>query len=291
MKMLRLACLAALVLVTRTVAAQPAAGVSCTTIAPSSVSGTYTPTAALNLTGSISLTCTRNAGPKNRDLWLGIDNGPGTPARNLDRVGGGTSLPYAIYRLPGNTGSWTTGPGQPPTSAAAGGTVVPLNFNPSDNISLTLNYYLQILANNYVMAGNYSDNPVTLTVRLDSETGTVIGTASFVPAIRMPDFCRLSTPPGNMALSYTSFSGVAALASTTFGVQCLRATPYTLALDATSGSALGLTYTLGLNSSGGSGSGLEQTYTINGSIAAGQSGACALASCSATQARTLTITY
>lgn len=288
MKMLRLAFFLLFALATQGVAAQQ---VQCGTIAPSSVTGTYTPTSALNLTGSISLTCTRNAGPKDRSLWLGIDDGPGTPARNLDRIGGGTTLPYGLYRNAANTGSWTTGAGQPFGSAAAGGTLVPLDFNGSNNFSTTVSYYLQVLANNYVMAGNYSDNAVTLTARLDSATGALVGTASFVPAVRVPDFCRLSTPPGNMALNYTSFSGTAANASTTFGVQCLRSTAYTLAVDATSGNALGLNYTLGLSSAGGSGSGVEQTYTINGSIAPGQGGVCASASCSATQARTLTITY
>lgn len=288
MRMLHLAWAVALLFATQGVAAQQ---VTCGTIAPSSVTGTYTPTSALNLAGSISLTCTRNAGRRDRTLWLGIDNGPGTPPRNLDRTGGGTTLPYGIYRNAGNTGSWTTGPGQPAGSTTAGGTLVPLDFSGSDNFSTTVGYYLQVLANNYVMAGNYSDNPITLTARLDSAAGALVGTASFVPALFVPDFCRLATPPGNMALNYTSFSGTAAVASTTFGVQCLRATAYSLALDVTSASALGLTYTLDLNSAGGSGSGIEQTYTINGSIAAGQSGACALASCSATQTRTLTVTY
>lgn len=288
MKVLRLAWAFALFVLMQGAAAQQ---VTCGTIAPSSVTGTYTPTSALNLTGSIRLTCTRSAGPKGRSLWLGIDDGPGTPARNFDRAGGGTTLPYAIYRNSGNTGSWTTGIGQPLGSATAGGTLVDLDFTGSNTFSTTVSYYLQVLANDYVMAGNYSDNPVTLTVRLDSVTGALVGTASFVPTLRVPDFCRLSTPPGNMALNYTSFSGTAAVASTTFGVQCLRATAYSLAIDATSGTALGLNYTLGLNSTGGSGSGIEQTYTINGSIAAGQSGACALASCTATQTRTLTITY
>lgn len=291
MKMLRFALLVALVFVARMAAAQPAGGVTCSALSASSVSGTYTPTAALNLTGTLNLTCRRTAGPKDRVLWLGIDDGPGTPARNLDRAGGGTTLPYAIYRNPGNSGSWTTGPGQAPGSAGIGGLQFTLDFNPSDTFTATLGYYLQVLANNYVMAGNYSDNPVTLTARLDSETGTVVGSATFMPAVRVPDFCRLSTPPGNMALNYTSFSGTAATASTTFGVQCLRATAYTLSLDATGGNALGLNYTLGLSSPGGSGSGIEQTYTINGSIAAGQGGACASASCSATRPRTLTITY
>ena len=288
MKMLRLAFVSGLALVAESVSAQQ---VNCGTIAPSSVTGTYTPTTALNLTGSISLSCTRNAGPKNRILWLGIDDGPGTPARNLDRVGGGATLPYGVFRNAANTGSWTMGAGQAFGSTAAGGTLVPVDFSASNNFSATVSYYLQVLSNNYLMAGNYSDNPVTLTVRLDSATGGLVGTASFVPAIGVPDFCRLSTPPGNMALNYTSFSGTAANANTTFGVQCLRSTAYTLSVDATTGNALGLTYTLGLNSTGGSGNGIEQTYTINGSIAAGQGGICASASCSATQPRTLTITY
>jgi spore coat protein U-like protein len=288
MKVLRLVFLWILVFVAQGVAAQQ---VTCGTIAPSSVTGTYTPTTALNLTGSISFTCTRSGGPKSRSLWVGIDDGPGTPARNLDRVGGGATLPYDVFRNAANTGSWTMGAGQAAGSTAAGGMLVPLDFNPSNNFSTTVSYYLQVLANNYVMAGNYSDNPVTVTVRLDSATGGLVGTASFVPAIRVPDFCRLSTPPGNMALNYTSFSGTAATATTNFGVQCLRSTAYTLAIDATSGTALGLSYTLGLNNTGGSGNGIEQTYTINGSIAAGQGGVCASASCSATRPRTLTITY
>ncbi|TFZ06536.1 hypothetical protein EZ313_07845 [Ramlibacter henchirensis] len=288
MKMLRLACVLALCLSAGRVGAQQ---VTCGTISPSSVSGTYTPTSTLNLAGRIDLTCTRNSGSRNRTAWLGIDNGPGTPARNLDRTGGGGSLPYQLHRNAGNTGTWTTGPGQAPGSAAAGGALVALDFSSQNVISVTVSYHFQVLAGNYARAGSYSDNPVTLTVRLTSDTGPLLGTATFVPAVTLQDFCRLSTPPGNMALSYTSFSGSAATASTNFGVQCLDATAYSMAVDAASGSALGLTYTLGLSSSNGVGNGAEQTHTINGSIAAGQSGTCAVASCSATQQRTLTITY
>lgn len=287
MKNLRLTCLVVLVLFAGVAGAQQ---VTCGTIAPSSVNGTYTPTSALNLTGSISLACIRNAGPKNRSLWVGIDDGPGTSPRNLDRAGGG-SLPYGLYRNAANTGSWTIGPGQAPGSTAAGGTLLALDFSASNNFSTTINYYFQVPANNYVTAGSYSDNAVTLTVNLDSATGTLVGNASFVPSVTVPDFCRLSTPPGNMALNYTSFSGSAATANTTFGVQCSNTTPYSMTLDVTSGSALGLAYTLGLSTSSGSGNGIEQFHTINGSIAAGQGGTCAVATCSATQPHTLTISY
>jgi hypothetical protein len=36
---------------------------------------------------------------------------------------------------------------------------------------------------------------------------------------------------------------------------------------------------------------LPQTYSINGSMAAGQAGKCATATCSGSQARTLTVSY
>lgn len=95
-----------------------------------------------------------------------------------------------------------------------------------------------------------------------------------------------------MQFSYTSFQTAAALASTSFAVTCVNGVPYTMALDAASGSLLGLNYTLGLSRSGTiTGNGLAQSTTISGTMAAGQAGTCALASCSASQPRTLTISY
>jgi spore coat protein U-like protein len=85
--------------------------------------------------------------------------------------------------------------------------------------------------------------------------------------------------------------GAVANASTTFGVTCTSTLPYTMALDATSGTVLGLNYTLALSAASGTGNGVLQTYAINGSIAAGQPGTCATGSCAASQPRTLTITY
>ncbi len=102
--------------------------------------------------------------------------------------------------------------------------------------------------------------------------------------------CNLTTAPGNIVFNYTGF-GAAANASTTYGVTCTSYLPYTMALDATSGTLLGLSYTVNLAASGGTGTGVEQSYAINGTIPAGQSGTCGSGSCSASQARTLTITY
>jgi len=93
-----------------------------------------------------------------------------------------------------------------------------------------------------------------------------------------------------VVFNYVGF-GAAANASTSFGVTCSTYLPYTMALDATSGTILGLAYTIGLSAPSGTGNGAEQTYTISGTIAAGQSGTCATGSCTASQARVLTITY
>lgn len=104
--------------------------------------------------------------------------------------------------------------------------------------------------------------------------------------------CQISVPPGNVNFSYTSFQVAAANASATYGVRT-TALPYTMSLDATSGTLLGLSYTLSIapSSSSGTGTGATQTYTINGTMAGGQGGTCATAACSASQTRTLTLSW
>ena len=78
-----------------------------------------------------------------------------------------------------------------------------------------------------------------------------------------------------------------------FGVRCTNTLPYTMSLDATSGTVIGLAYTLGLSASSGTGAGLTgASYSVTGNMASGQSGDCATtAICSGTQARVLTVSY
>jgi hypothetical protein len=63
-----------------------------------------------------------------------------------------------------------------------------------------------------------------------------------------------------------------------------------MALDATTGTLLGLNYSLALGVRS-TGTGSPQLHTIIGSMAAGQAGTCAAGTCSASQPHTLTITY
>lgn len=253
------------------------AQVSCSATA-TSVSGTYVRATALNLTGNITVTCSRNSGNKTQTLYIGINNGV-NGTRNLKRQTGSDLLPYTISK---STGPWTEG---------AGGLLVAIDFQVSDPRSLNIPYYFQVAANYNKPPDTYDDNPVTVTVRLDSATGTFLTTTSFVPQATINPSCSLSSPPGTLTLNYTSFSTTAVNNSTNFDATCTLTTPYTLALDATSGTISGIYYTLALSTASGTGTGLAQTYSVTGTAAAGQAGTCAGAACSASQSRTLTITY
>ena len=132
-------------------------------------------------------------------------------------------------------------------------------------------------------AGTYTD-----TVTMTPSIGTP---ATFPVTIVTPASCNISSPPDTVSFSYTSFQSTPASASTSFTTTCSNNLPYTMALDATSGVLVGVNYTLSLSASSATGTGLAQSFTIAGSIAVGQAGTCSGASCSATAARTLTISY
>lgn len=266
------------------------AQVSCSVTA-TSVSGTYARATALNLTGNISVTCSRNSGIKNRTIYIGVNNGV-NGVRNLKRQSGSDLLAYSIYRNAGNTGSWTEGAGQTSGTTAAGGLLAAWDFNAS-NSPPTQNfaYYFQAAAGYNMPPGIYDDSPVTVTVHLDSGSGAVLTAVTFIPQVTILASCSLSSPPGTLTLNYTSFSTTAVNNSTNFDATCTLTTPYTLALDATSGTISGINYTLALSTASGTGTGLAQTYSVTGTAAAGQAGTCSGAACSASQSRTLTITY
>jgi spore coat protein U-like protein len=131
---------------------------------------------------------------------------------------------------------------------------------------------------------------VTTTVR-NFNTGAILSQSTFNISIVTIASCTLTSPPASINLGYTSFQAAPAAASANFGVNCTTNMPYTMSLDATSGTLVGLNYSLALSQTASTGTGVAQTFSINGSIAAGQSGTCATGSCSASQTRTLTITY
>lgn len=128
-------------------------------------------------------------------------------------------------------------------------------------------------------------------------------TATFPVNITLNTACKITTAPGAVSFSYTSFQPAASALTApggSFGVTCTNSLIYTVALDAAGSytdASTNLAYTLALSSAGGTGSGVEKSYTISGDMPAGQAGSCAAnaSSCSnagaADRVRTLTVGY
>ena len=268
-------------------AALPAsAAVTCTT-SVTAITVVYDPTSATTnvTTGSYTISCTRALTDPNTFAWqLGVNNGLHAGG-GFNRVqnAGGQRYNYETYRT------------SPYTAANIWGSTAALRFTGTlafgASLSATTSGPFDI-----VMAGSQAVQPAgtytdTVTATLRDGAGTAIGTTTFGVTVLTTNTCQLSVAPGNVNFTYASFQASAAAASSSFGVRCTTALPYTMALDATSGTVLGLTYTLALSASSGTGSGATQTYNINGSIAANQSGTCGTGVCSGSQTRTLTLSW
>jgi spore coat protein U-like protein len=267
---------------------QTHAAVTCSASVTSITKG-YDPNVAGNTvaTGSYTVSCTRLASDPNTFNWsLGADNGThAAGAQNRVQMGAAANrYNYELYRTtPYNNGNrW-----QNNAATRFTGTI---NFGASLMASQSGAFDLVLPGPQGVdPAGSYTDT-VTVTLR-NATTNMIINMNAFNVSIPTIASCTLTSPPGNINLAYTSFQPGPAAASANFSVNCTTAMPYTMALDATSGTLLGLTYALALSQSAATGTGAAQNFSINGSIAAGQSGTCATASCSASATRTLTITY
>ncbi len=118
--------------------------------------------------------------------------------------------------------------------------------------------------------------------------------AGFNVTVSLTSSCSVTTAPTDVAFTYTSFQAAAATATGgAFAVRCTNSLPYSLTLDAASGSVIGLAYTLSLSAASATGNGLAQNFSIGGGMISGQSGTCATtAACTGTDnTRVLTVTY
>lgn len=266
--------------------ALPAAAAITCSVSVTSVSVVYDPISPVQnvTTGSYTITCNRLASDPNTLSWrLGVDNGlyAGGGWNRVRRLAG-EQYNYDTYRSPGN--KWGDGGGNRFTGALVFGGSLTASASGAFDIMLPGSQAVD-------PAGTYTD---TLTVELRRDTGAplLLDTANFTVTVVTSNSCQISVPPGNVSFAYTSFQAGPAAASTSYGVRCTTALPYTMALDAASGTVLGLVYTLALApSAGGTGTGATQTYSINGNIAAGQAGICGTGVCSGSQTRTLTLTW
>jgi len=238
------------------------------------------------VTGSYTVSCNRLASDPNTFNWqLGANNGQQpNGAQNRVQMGAAANrYNYEIYRLTPyvNANRWQDG-----GTTRFTGTI---NFGAALIASQSGAFDLRLPGPQPVdPAGTYTDT-VTVTVR--NGAGTMLSQTTFNVSIITIANCTLTTPPPNLNLAYTSFQVAPAAASVTYRVNCTTNMPYTMALDATSGTLVGLNYTVALSQAAATGTGANQTFSINGAITAGQAGTCATGSCSGSATRTLTITY
>lgn len=261
------------------------------------LNGVYSSAANLNMSGTLTLNCTRAVGdPANMTYFLELNNGATTGTRRLYRHGGtnvnASRLTHTVSRTGFGGTIWSTG---------ANRVTGTLAFGAATFASASFTYFLRVTTGQTGKTVGIYDDILTFSMR-QLTAGPVLATATFTPTASVVSSCFVgqvttgftapgATNPSTLTLNYTSFSATPQTANMSFTVDCTSGTAYTLALTPASGTLLGLPYTLSLSSAGATGTGLAQTYTVTGSIAANLSGTCAVASCTATQATTITITY
>jgi spore coat protein U-like protein len=255
------------------------------TLAVTDILVIYDPTfASQNVTaGTYTISCDLEPGNTSpMGFRLTVNNGLnfGGGSNRVLRIGA-QRYSYETYQDAGGANLWGLTPGNRINGS--------LNFVTTTAI-LSAPFYIILPGSQAVQpAGTYSD---TLQVSLTTNTGVPLVTnLPFNVTVRTDNWCQIQVTPGPVAFTYTSFQLATAVANTAYGIRCTTALPYTMALDAASGSLLGLTYNLALSSAASVGTGLTQNFTINGTILGGQAGTCASASCTGSQTRTLLLSW
>lgn len=265
----------------------------------------YSPSAPDNIsTGSYNVTCTRLAAdPATLDFSLAANSGA-QPSGAQNRVAVVlNTAPYITYELYrsasiSNGNRWQLS-GTSGLYLRFNGT---LSFGAVGSVASSGSLPFTLLVGTGQTgrpSGIYTDT-VSVFLRdrlLPISTMTYLANPSFGVTVITQPSCQISTPPGTVNFSYTSFQVTASTATTNFDANCTSALPYVVTVSAPTGPLLGLAYTLSVSSSSVlqtksvMGSGSPQNHIIYGSIPANQSGTCATATCTDTAPQTITISY
>ena len=270
--------------------------VTCTIGVTSLTAIAFDPTTALQLTGTVSGTCTPTSNAEASTpptIYIGINLGGRTP-RSMIRSGGTELVSYEINKSAG-AGIWNEAAGTAVLTTNGGllFTMVVGNKNTAQSYSHT--FYLNIPAQPTDPVGTYNNPTITAKILLLNSTGASVGTAAtFGLTATISPMCRFSTNPSTLNLNYTSFRTTAATGTSAFSLNCTSGTSYSQAVSPATGTALGVSYSLALNATTGLvGNAANQSYTITGTAALGQSGTCATSGtlCSATNPHSITVTF
>jgi hypothetical protein len=276
---------------------QALAGAFCS-VSSLGFSSAYVPgNLAMNITSaSFDVTCT--AGPKksNVQYQIAVDNGMNALGTQNRSTLAGSFINYSLASDGACMNAWKGAADLPNPRAK-------LSLAANQTVTTTYTFFGCIPGGQAVLPpeGTYTDMvSMTFSTANASGGGASSFTGGSLPVnILSPASCSFTSPPTSMVFAYTSFSPVDVLANSAFAMRCTRLLPFSIDLDATAGTIVGLNYSLLLNTAaaGGTptlasvGTGIVQSFYINGTIAAGQGGTCTSAFCSGTQTRTLTVTY
>ena len=258
------------------------AAITCS-IASSGFAAAYDPASAVNnVTQSFfTVTCTRalSSDPSSVNYAVTVDNGMYANGINNRAAYLTNRIRYDVFKDSSCATKWKG-------TTSISGTI---NFVGTGTVSQQANYWGCILPGQTgLAAGTYTDT-VTATLTY-GPTPSLVALGTFGVSIATPATCSLSQAPGNVVFNYIAF-GAAVNASTTFGVTCTNWLPYSMALDTTTGTIVGINYSIALSAASGQGTGAQQSYTVDGTVAAGQPGTCAAAGCSGSWTHSITITY
>ena len=262
---------------------------SCAISSASGISLAYDPSNPTQTvgTGTVAINCQKSGGNSATVYYeLGINGGVNLQGAQSRARNGAAAINYNSWRDNGYSQVWND----------ISSNRIKGSLSSTSSSTIYVNYYISIPASQTAAAGNYLDTQSAVLYQgfSASAASTDISPTSqtFGVSLSVANKCVLSSPPGNVNFSYTSFQKNQSTANTSFAVTCQNNTSYSMALDATSGTLLGLNYSLSLSKSGTqTGNGSAQAATINGVMPSDQAGTCNAASCTASQARTLTISY
>ena len=246
---------------------------SCSAYASGIAFGGYVASTAIDITGTITVTCT-NGTAYNVSLNAGMGTGGTTTTREMSGSNS-TTLGYQMFQNSSHTLNWGNTVG---TNTVAG---------TGNGNAQTYNIYAVLPAGQYDAPGSFTD---TITASVTSSLPTA--TAQFSVTATADKSCSISAT----ALTFGSYTGALVNSNATLTATCSSTTTYTVGLNA--GTATGATvtnrsmtgpgsallhYSLFSNSThttnwgnssgswvSGTGNGSGQALTVYGQIPAGQ---------------------
>lgn len=275
-------------------ASSASAAITCSTLTSSGWTTGYVNGSTPNIQASFTITCNRSSAndPTSLNYSVAVNNGVNNNGtNNFAKLTTGTAkLSYDTYTTSCAL-LWKN-------NTTITGTVT---WTTTGNATDTRMYWLCVNTPQTVTSqGTYQDT-VTMTATYN---GTQSVSGDIPVTFIAPAFCNIAGAPGNITLTYPSFSTADVVQNTTFATQCTTGLPYTLAISPANGTLVGVNYQMTVVASGAAGSpsctgaqcsaagtGVNQPFTITATAPLGQSGTCTIGTCTGTQVHTLTITY